>query len=453
MSSEQIHIESVSPAATFPRFPRMPREVRCMVWQHSWLPRFVSITRQDVTGLVEDFQGELDARRYQALAQLREWGSQFYVDSLDGISCGNPGDERSEYAMSGDEKSDDGMGDVKMVGVEMSSVEHQRSPSDDHHLVIKTITRSNVNPPASAWVNKESRGFTRRHYELCLGLDGGESRVYFNFDLDSLVLTDCTSPYILFQHGDLERLQRAAIASTTLNPRIGYMVYDEVGGSDEDDWPKTGSIEEFMTSFPRLKEVILFGRVDKSDGSPSATSYECVPIPEFLFQAQDESLHCRQFEDGAQRLAELMRDLPFMSNCSPCPLLMSRFTIDRNTPEDEPLDKYHGENWEVVEPYCEIGYFNHSFNSMFDQRVCLHQVEDWELTSSERCILTWNMLEKELSKTLYINIYWQGWGESLRWEWNFDDYWNKPGEGPKVFNFTEDAYELYANYRSQVDYY
>ncbi|KAI1505639.1 hypothetical protein F5X99DRAFT_214800 [Biscogniauxia marginata] len=66
--------------------------------------------------------------------------------------------------------------------------------------------------PVSAWVNHESREETLRRYKLAFAIGAHPTRVYFNFDLDTLYLgVRDRQPRALFGAGDLARVQRLSV--------------------------------------------------------------------------------------------------------------------------------------------------------------------------------------------------------------------------------------------------
>ncbi|KAI1640541.1 hypothetical protein F4809DRAFT_589155 [Biscogniauxia mediterranea] len=67
--------------------------------------------------------------------------------------------------------------------------------------------------PTSGWVNRESREETLRHYELCFSIYSSPTRVYFNFDLDTLEINTWSVVAVMYPEYDLFHLQRITFAA------------------------------------------------------------------------------------------------------------------------------------------------------------------------------------------------------------------------------------------------
>ncbi|TLD08574.1 uncharacterized protein PgNI_07351 [Pyricularia grisea] len=72
--------------------------------------------------------------------------------------------------------------------------------------------------PITLWIDRESRAETLKHYRLAFALRGGESRVYFNFRLDTLRIPVHGKLWRLVQRRDLQDLERLRMIGTADDP-------------------------------------------------------------------------------------------------------------------------------------------------------------------------------------------------------------------------------------------
>lgn len=75
----------------------------------------------------------------------------------------------------------------------------------------RTKTWSDAPLPVSLSVNRESRHETLLHFRVALGLEGGPSQVYFNFNLDVVRLPLHTSLAMCFSRDDMALLTRITV--------------------------------------------------------------------------------------------------------------------------------------------------------------------------------------------------------------------------------------------------
>lgn len=161
-------------------FSDLPTDLRLRIWRETWAPRVVNILREEDESRRRYPRGkgaadlrELEQRHGRAMHQ--RWTRECLPDA-----AGNP--------------------------VELPRV--AAKPSDREMFCTVTSSWAAARSPASLWVSREARKETLRHYELCLGLYGGESRVYFNFALDVLLLVPGSCSLGDFKETDLARVQR-----------------------------------------------------------------------------------------------------------------------------------------------------------------------------------------------------------------------------------------------------
>ncbi|KAI1876087.1 uncharacterized protein JN550_001583 [Neoarthrinium moseri] len=99
----------------------------------------------------------------------------------------------------------------QLKGRHSRAIREQEPFADGDKLLINTTTCSRATLSVTLWVSRQSRLETLRHYELCMGLPGGTTTVYFNFSLDTLRFP--YSPLVpgSVQPRDLARVQKLAI--------------------------------------------------------------------------------------------------------------------------------------------------------------------------------------------------------------------------------------------------
>ncbi|KAI0596723.1 hypothetical protein F4775DRAFT_594031 [Biscogniauxia sp. FL1348] len=87
----------------------------------------------------------------------------------------------------------------------------QQLRADVEQIDGRSMTVGDSFPP-SGWVNRESREETLRTYELCISIYLSPTRVYFNFDLDTLGVNTWSAVTIMYLEYDLFRPQRITFA-------------------------------------------------------------------------------------------------------------------------------------------------------------------------------------------------------------------------------------------------
>ena len=162
---------TASRADTFRCFPSLPPELRRIVWRHTWRPRAVELSRV----IVGARPSEEDLERWAQHILNQVWCD---TQVLHGVSC-----NRYQESFSG-------------------------------YTPVKTITTTTTKPPISLLINSESRAETLRHYRLAFASLGSESRVYFNFALDWLVLRSHVNPFLVASLSDLQKLENVLLPAT-----------------------------------------------------------------------------------------------------------------------------------------------------------------------------------------------------------------------------------------------
>lgn len=324
-----------------------PPELRLKIWRETWKPRVVNIVREhdasrtiaryfgrhheDVTRQDPQEEGQNTDNTPRGVSPAHEKERQDVKTSADREMITQPssrhvndgkGENRKADTESGKSSSHnmdplDGYIDYDDIYYDMYddlALRHGRAVLQDWLNEIsptsRTVLSTDVNPadrnifytvtkswaplPISLWVNHESRVETLRHYEIAWGLDGGESRVYFNFDKDILQLDGLEEDiFCTFHRHDLIRLERAMVWVTQKESWDDYLV-DETGfileglrtgpfedavkaydflaawrGSFADPWTTRLSPDYQLTGvklrYPNLREVFI--AVDGADSS------------------------------------------------------------------------------------------------------------------------------------------------------------------------------------------
>lgn len=179
---------------SFTNFPNLPSELRLRIWQHTWKSRTISVEDWHADhGNTDVPNPAYNERRTRTMLPRPQW------------------EQEGLYQ------------DPRLMEVFNETLDPADRPK------ILTITSSSSPLPVSLWTTSESREETLRHYTLCFGVEGGLTRVYFNFNLDTLYLnakdfpTVPTHPTLAeiqlhqpyrFQQQDLNRLQNLMLWST-----------------------------------------------------------------------------------------------------------------------------------------------------------------------------------------------------------------------------------------------
>lgn len=192
-------------------FPKLPKEIRLKIWRSTWEPRVVNIIRKSKERKVQ-CDTNADNGSDEVVHNKLEIPRQDAPDTASNTDSDSTDREELETRHYCAVMLDWG---EEALTVEEDDLEYSARLKDvkpmDRYL-LNTTTFSWATTPTSLWVNHEAREETLRHFELCWGLDGGESRVWFNFDLDVLLVDGLEDHLMITYHQrDLVRLQRAMI--------------------------------------------------------------------------------------------------------------------------------------------------------------------------------------------------------------------------------------------------
>lgn len=180
MTSSQDNIQAgTQGCTTFHIFPLLPLELRKQVWEATYEPRVVEPLREILDHECQSPASD-EPRRYR--------------------DCCHDVRTRHSHAI---------LSDWEMFRDFFHTTGAEQPQPGDREL-FPTITTTKTKPPVTLWVSKESRATTLMAYELCWGLDGGETHVWFNFDLDTLYLPG-EAVWLQHMKNDLIRLQTALI--------------------------------------------------------------------------------------------------------------------------------------------------------------------------------------------------------------------------------------------------
>ncbi|KAI0169779.1 hypothetical protein GGR52DRAFT_592348 [Hypoxylon sp. FL1284] len=165
----------------FPKFRQLPTELRLMIWRRTWVARAIRPTRT------------LEGTQDMATSVTQLNNGRFGQSSLTRIQHANI----ARYFWGA-------LPDTEEVSASFFHVDYQ----------FITVTSAQARPPIALWINQESRQETLRHYSLCLALaatEVGQTKVYFNFDLDRLVYPVHNPLSTSFWMGDMSRLRNLTI--------------------------------------------------------------------------------------------------------------------------------------------------------------------------------------------------------------------------------------------------
>ncbi|KAI7785815.1 quinate permease [Diaporthe eres] len=202
-------------AFELPSFSKLPCEIRALIWESTWEPREVKVKRYveahksdfDCDGTVKSRsrRRHRDKLLHSNAVMLTEWDDSPYLRSI-----GRDVTVAQQQATDGEEDDDDDEEDEKKkLSHNAKKLANRPDKVQQKDLQrIRTIATTATKPPATLFVNRESRDVTLRRYPLAFALPGGESRVYFNFALDTLVLSRHAQLDHAFAKVDLSRLQR-----------------------------------------------------------------------------------------------------------------------------------------------------------------------------------------------------------------------------------------------------
>lgn len=153
-------------------FQSLPIELRLNIWKLVWSPRRVPIRRAIV--------GERPHTQV-----LMKYASDFSTKLL--------------------------QDSLRVTGEDSETQENHSCMSEAAYKQIKSVTTTTAELPVTLFINRESRTETRFHYKLAFALLGNESRVYFNFDLDHLVVGSEVSLVHVAPPSELRLLQTVTI--------------------------------------------------------------------------------------------------------------------------------------------------------------------------------------------------------------------------------------------------
>lgn len=172
---------------TFPQFSRLPPELRRRIWQHTWEARAVTISRRLVAFKHGQPMGVGYDPSYEWLHRYtHEYKTHLVRSNHWGVV--DPRYHRKTWF-------------EKAIGKDLV-----------------TSTTSDSAPPASLFVNHESRHETLLHFQPAFSLDGGHTNVYFNFGLDTMKLSRHYSLGMCFGVNDLHKLRSITIPE--LSPHL-----------------------------------------------------------------------------------------------------------------------------------------------------------------------------------------------------------------------------------------
>lgn len=206
------------PVSELPNFLKLPCELRSRIWELTWEPREVKVKRY-----VEAHQSDLDCagkaksrsrRRHRNkilhsnAVMLTEWDDSPYLRAI-----GRDVTVAQQQVTDDDEEEEEEDEDEKKkLSHNAKKLANRPDKVRQKDLQrIRTIATTATKPSATLFVNRESRDITLRRYPLAFALPGGESRVYFNFALDTLVLSRHAQLDHAFTKVDLSRLQRISV--------------------------------------------------------------------------------------------------------------------------------------------------------------------------------------------------------------------------------------------------
>ncbi|KAK6068590.1 hypothetical protein SCUP515_09442 [Seiridium cupressi] len=165
VTTNRAHKVHFRKSIRFIRSPCLPTELRLKIWRERWVRRNVTIHR--------DYHG-LDAESCERFTPQVFYGPYSYETTM-----------HIHYAQ---------------------QVLYPVNGDYEYYYLVKTTTWTSTPPPVTLFVNHEARTETLLHYELSFGLPGGETRVYFNFDLDALHLRKTGNLMKMLQLKDLRRI-------------------------------------------------------------------------------------------------------------------------------------------------------------------------------------------------------------------------------------------------------
>ncbi|KAG6367407.1 hypothetical protein INS49_001596 [Diaporthe citri] len=202
------------PVSELLNFSKLPCELRAQIWESTWEPREVKVKRyidaqkSDLNCAGSKIKIQSSHRRHQDrllhsnAVMLTEWDGSPSVRAI-----GRDVTVAQQQATNEEEDEE-----KKKLSHNAKKLANRPDKIQQKDLQrVRTIATTATKPPATLFVNRESRYVTLRRYPLAFALPGGESRVNFNFALDTLVLSRHAQLPHTFTKADLSRLQRISV--------------------------------------------------------------------------------------------------------------------------------------------------------------------------------------------------------------------------------------------------
>lgn len=209
------------PVSEMPNFSKLPCEVRTLIWELTWEPREVKVKRYIVAHKNDlDCPGnktKISSRRrhwakllHSNAVKITEWDGSPYVRAI-----GRKVIVAQQQATDDDDDDDDDEEEEEeeeKLSHNAKKLANRPDKIQQKDLQrVRTIATTSTKLPATFFVNRESRDVTLRRYPFAFALPGGESRVYFNFALDTLVLSRHAQLAHAFTKADLSRVRRISV--------------------------------------------------------------------------------------------------------------------------------------------------------------------------------------------------------------------------------------------------
>ncbi|KAK8877283.1 hypothetical protein PGQ11_002229 [Apiospora arundinis] len=285
---------------TWPQFSRLPPELRCLIWQHTWEHRDVTVSRRLVA-----FRHRIPEANPTVKSQAHA-RTLYYKTHLERSNNWGVTDPRYERDWFSAAKKND----------------------------FDTSTTSELEPPVSLFVNRESRHETLLHFQTAFALNGRDAKIYFNFSLDTLNLPLHHSLGMCFGINDLKKLTVITVpelfpaipgfvprigpwdhtrSSMIVNARVPPVADGTVASSPEFDraW------QLLRWRFPNLREINLVPATDCKLHDSTLILKRTRPLDILRNGSPEElALHChscRNLQCGANRRFPLIGlDTPYL---------------------------------------------------------------------------------------------------------------------------------------------
>lgn len=216
------------PVSELLNFSKLPCELRAQIWESTWEPREVKVKRyvdsqkSDLNSAGSKIKIQSSHRRHRDrllhsnAVKITEWDGSPYVRAIG-----------RDVFVAQQQATDDDNEKEKKKKLPHNAKKLANRPDEVQQKDlqrVRTIAITATKPPTTLFVNRESRDVTLRRYPLAFALPGGESRVYFNFALDTLVLSRHAQLAHAFTKGDLSRLQRISVPEVEPDDSGDYRV-------------------------------------------------------------------------------------------------------------------------------------------------------------------------------------------------------------------------------------